>query len=135
MKQILRLHRITLLSCLLGAVVGCAPKEEIEELKVLPVKGPEFKGSVDSSIVGLWKSTDDKMHLMLDKDGNARMQATVGTRNGPQKIDNKMEWKVDGETISFKDQNEAVSQYKFKLKGEELRLSSPKSLTIYVREK
>ena len=59
----------------------------------------------------------------------------VGTQIGPQKVDSSLEWKVKESTIAFKDEKEAVSQYQIKLTGNELRLSSPKSLTIYFKEK
>jgi hypothetical protein len=135
MKHFAQLYRLAPAICFLGIMTGCGPKEEIEELQPIPKKGTEFVGSVDSKLVGQWATKDGKMKLSLKDDGKARMQATIGTRNGPQKVDSSLEWKVNGTTIAFKDEKDAVAQYQVKLTGDELRLSSPKSLTIYIKEK
>ena len=135
MKNFVPPYKLAPIFCLLGILTGCGPKEEIEELQPIPKPGTEFVGSVDSKLVGQWATKDGKMKLSLKDDGKARMQATVGTQIGPQKVDSSLEWKVNGSTIAFKDEREAVSQYQIKLTGNELRLSSSKSLTIYFKEK
>jgi hypothetical protein len=115
--------------------VGCSKGEEAlvdEPLKALP---KAFEGKVDESLVGQWSTPDHKSSLTLNKDGTARMLATIGTRIGPQKIDSKMEWKVQSQTINFKDDKDAISHYDFKVTGKELKLVSPKSSTTYIREK
>ena len=100
-----------------------------------PKPSTDFKGDVDKKLVGEYATNDKKMRLSLKEDGKSRMQATVGTRVGPQKIDSQLEWKVDGETISFKDTNGAISRYKFAVSAKELLLKSPKSSTTYLKEK
>jgi hypothetical protein len=132
-------HRFPLLLLLLpacfGLPFGCAKQEEAEVLDPLPPKSQELDGAVDTKFVGLWATKDQKQHLSLSADGKARMQATVGTRIGPQKMDSRMEWKVDGKSIGFKDSNGVVSKFDISLKGDELTLKSLRSMTTYLKQK
>lgn len=120
--------------CALVSVAGCGTSEE-DTVQDPPKPSTEFKGAVDDKMVGEWASADGKMKLSLKKDGSARMQATIGTRVGPQKIDTSMEWKVDGTTISFKDDKAAISRYQVTVTDKELELKSPKSVTKYLKQK
>jgi hypothetical protein len=126
---------VILTFAIFGSLVGCAPKDQPEVLEAVKNAPAEFKGKVDPQLVGQWVTKDSKSHLLLEEDGKARIQATIGTRIGPQKVDSRQEWKVDSGTMYFKDENGVVTQYKIKFSGTELELKSLRSSTVYIKGK
>lgn len=120
------------------AVIGCNPPDED------PVEAPkevtaEFTGKVDASWAGNWESSDQRAHLVLNKDGTLTSTANVATRGGMKKADEKGEWRVDGDALIIRISGGSTSKFFFtKTKPDEVELRQVKGSkikTVYVRKK
>ncbi len=114
-------------------LLGCQPAEDSTEDAPPPKK--EFVGEIKKEYVGAYKSEDSRLTLTLEASGDASMVGTIMSPGGEKKVDTKMNWKMDKDTLLFQDDKSAVTGYKAELKGSTLTLKTSKAANKYTKIK
>lgn len=120
---------------LFAAAIGCnGGEEETANAPVIPKVA--FEGTLDKQVVGNWAQQGGSQNCDISEDGKAHMTGTVNTPGGPQKIDEQMEWKVNGKKLIFKSiGKDLIQQYNFEVAGDTMTLSTSKMKMVYNRKK
>lgn len=109
--------------------VGCTREDEGETAEKPPIP---FEGKPDAKFVGFWKQTNRDASYDIKPDGTFDYKGKVSTPGGVIDTSFSSTWLVNGDRMLLKDQSGNVTQYKHKLEGNKLTLSSTGSMKIEV---
>ena len=110
---------------MLGVVmVGCNSSDE--QVDVVP-EAVKLEGTIQPSLVGVWKSADGTSTLTLKEDGSSITETKVNVRGTEQNNKSEGQWRASESDVRFerKDAGGASSVIKY-----QYRLPTPKSLEL-----
>jgi hypothetical protein len=99
------------------AGTGCQPASD--EVTVTEKPPREFRGEIESGLVGTWKTKDagSETTYVLAGDGRYTLSGTVSFQGKTMDNNSAGEWRVDGEEFLIKDAQGNVVPYALKRDG------------------
>ena len=131
--------RPTLILAMFVFLAGCTPGQEDSSDIAVPA-AVAFKGTVDPSLAGEWRTSDGHSVLKLMVDGSLQIQSTFATPNGKQTSTKQGKWLSTGEQLKLQyeesDGSFVTIAYGLKVDKDKIVLStkSPKRDTSYTRK-